>query len=139
MTTPKCLKTASLNSAQPAALECDTAIRSAINQAITKSHLSREEIAAEMTYLVGEQITANNLNQWTASSRTGWRFPLAYVAAFMAVTGTTTLLEIPATQHGCQVVKGRQIIEQQLGHLDVQESKLSAQRAALIAELGSCS
>lgn len=79
-------------------LQFDAAWREALSHAIAESGLTREQIAAEMERLVGNDpeypISKAMLDAWTAPSRGAWRFPVIYLPAFVAVTGAHCLLEM---------------------------------------------
>jgi hypothetical protein len=55
--------------------------RHMLSEQVKASPLSRHQIAARMSELVGHEITKHQLDSWTAESREGWRFPLEYLPA----------------------------------------------------------
>jgi hypothetical protein len=53
--------------------------------------LSREEIAKRLSLKLGRLISTSILNDFTATTKAGARFPAAYVSAFCEVTGDNRL------------------------------------------------
>ncbi len=66
--------------------------------------LSRSEIAARMSDLVGEPISEHMLNKWTSRSAEGWRFPFEYAAAFEVATGSQALQLTLARKRGALIM-----------------------------------
>ncbi len=62
------------------------AVREALIAALESCPLSREQIADEMSRLTGEAISINHINNWTATAKKDWRFPLEYASALMVIT-----------------------------------------------------
>jgi len=70
----------------PGTLDVDARLRAAVSADIKASPLSRAQIAAAMSDLVGEHITEQMLNSWTAEAKKRHRFPAAYLPAFVIAT-----------------------------------------------------
>ena len=60
----------------PGALDIGTQFRHLLSEQMKVSPLSRHQIAARMSELLGHDVTKHQLDSWTAESRDGWRFPL---------------------------------------------------------------
>jgi hypothetical protein len=69
----------------------DLAVRNAAKTAIRSSGKSREQIADELSARVGRPITVRMLDDFTAPSKGGARFPAALVGPFCEVTGCDDL------------------------------------------------
>lgn len=124
----------------PGALDYDARVRNLLSTAIKESDRSRAEIAAAMTDLVygdaGEgEITKAQLDSWTAPSRADWRFPLAYLPAFVKATNAHWLLDTIAESVGCKVLVGAEAVMAQVGALELQERHIKGRKAALLKSL----
>lgn len=73
-------------------------------KAMKECPLSRSEIAARMSDLVGEAISEHMLNKWTSRSAEGWRFPFEYAAAFEVATGSQALQLLLARKRGALIM-----------------------------------
>lgn len=104
--------------ALPGALGFGAILRWLLSDAIKASPLSREEIAAHMSVLTGQEITVHMINAWTAGSREGWRFPLEYTPAFEVATETHSITAWLADVRGGQLLVGRDAINAELGRLE---------------------
>lgn len=62
------------------------AVRRAVKLAIRASPRSREQICQELSARIGRQVTVRMLDDFTAPSKGGARFPAAWVAAFCEAT-----------------------------------------------------
>lgn len=84
---------------------CDAAlVRGVVADTIRRSNKSRGQIAEEMTYLVGREITERMLNGFTADSRDDYRWPGELDRAFCFVTGDNRLLRCRAELAGYKVI-----------------------------------
>ena len=68
------------------------AMHEALKRALNHCPLSREEVAKELSRLVGEEISICTLNNWCAEGKTNRRFPLECVKAMVLITGETGIL-----------------------------------------------
>jgi hypothetical protein len=87
-------------------LNYDVELRAVLSAALKKCHETRYIVAARMSELTGEDISKAQLDAWTAESKTPWRFPFAYAAAFEAATGTNVLQELLSRKRGTRVLIG---------------------------------
>ncbi|MGH6883216.1 MAG: hypothetical protein ACREFM_20000, partial [Hypericibacter sp.] len=90
-------------------LQFDREWRAALSEAIAKSELKREAIAARMEELLGSDpeypVSKALLDAWTApNSKAAWRFPLTYLPAFIEATGARWLLDRIAFKCGCSIM-----------------------------------
>ncbi len=112
-------------------LACGSRVRALLSEAVKQSPLSRFEVAARMSELLGVEISKHQLDAWTAESRDAWRFPFEYAAAFEAATETYALTEYLASVRGCTVLVGEDALLAEMGRLERQEQRLKERRAAL--------
>jgi hypothetical protein len=75
------------------------ALQEALHRALSRCPLSREEIAAELTRLVGEEVSVHTINNWLAESKSNRKMPLEYAEAFAAITGDDHIIEIAFPRH----------------------------------------
>lgn len=121
---------------KPGSLDIGAELRHLLSDLIKASPMSRHQIAARMSELVGHEITKNQLDSWTAESREGWRFPLEYLPAFEATLKTHELLAWVADLRGAKLSVGREALEAQLGKLENMKDQLRQQEQTLKKLLG---
>jgi hypothetical protein len=75
-------------------LDIDSELRAAVTEDLkhavvpcTGRELSRYEVAARMSDLYGQEITASMLYSWTSESKEKHRFPCQFLPAFVIATG----------------------------------------------------
>lgn len=112
-------------------LDYATELRFVLSEAIKKSPLSRHEIAARMSELTGQEITKATLDAWTAESRTPWRFPFEYAAAFEAACITTGLQELLGRKRGSRILVGEEVLLAELGRLEKDEAEIGLRKRLL--------
>lgn len=108
-------------------------LRYALSDALKKCRLSRHQVAAGMSELTGQEIAKTTLDAWTAESRTPWRFPFEYAAAFEVTCETTALQELLARKRGSRLLVGEEVLLAELGRLAKQRAEI-ALRERLIKE-----
>jgi len=77
-----------------------TIIRTALVQGIKGCPLSRYQIAARISELMGRDLSKDMLDKYTADSAEGYRFPAELIPAFCHVTHSTELIELVARSMG---------------------------------------
>lgn len=90
-------------------------VRALAVEAIRRSGKSRAQIADDMTYLTGVEVTERQLNGYTAESREDWRFPLELERAFCHATGDYSLMVARIELAGFTVIAGEDIAALDLG------------------------
>ena len=111
-------------------LEFDAALRAAISSDIKASPLSRYQIAARMSELIGSEISETQLNSWTAESHQKHRFPATYLPAFIRATGgQRRAFEIIADYAGLLVLPGADALRVEINRLDEEIERLKSERA----------
>lgn len=128
---------------QPAAgsLNLDARLRDWLRRAVDDSGLSRAEVAQRMTLFVhgvdaeGGEITKASLDKWLQPSGAEWRFPLAYLPAFVhATAGAPAVIEPLMKAAGYAAMPSADVALAQLAALKVQQRAL-ARREAQLAKL----
>jgi hypothetical protein len=113
--------------ARSARLNISAQIEAAIKHAISKAPKSRETIADEMTSLLGVEITADKLYNWTAGSHPH-RMPGEYYAAFCVATGDIELIRLQAEAAGVYTLPGPDALRAEIQKLDEESRKLQAEK-----------
>jgi hypothetical protein len=111
-------------------------IRSIVADAIRKSSKSRAQIAEEMTYLVGREITERMLNGFTADSRDDYRWPAELDRAFCEATGDDRLLRCRVELAGYRVISQQEAEILELGRQYLMRQRAADNLAALEKRLG---
>lgn len=112
----------------PGALNFSIRLRAALSAALKATPLSRYEVAARMSELLGAEVTKNQLDAWTAESREPWRFPFEYAAAFEVVCGTACLQDLLSEMRGTKVLKGEDSLLAELGRIEQMEHNLKLEK-----------
>jgi hypothetical protein len=79
-------------------------VRQAISAAIRRCSRSREQIADEMTRLLGIRVTVAMLNDYSATAKRQHRWPAAWDRVFSSVTGDNELLTCRVRAAGLIVI-----------------------------------
>jgi hypothetical protein len=117
----------------PGSLDCATQLCATLSAALKATPLSRFEVAARMSELVGEEITKAQLDAWTAESKERHRFPFEYAAAFEAACGATALQELLGRLRGTRPLAPEDQVDLELGRLHRRELEIQERRRALLA------
>lgn len=99
----------------PGTLNDSGVIRAILTEVIRACGKSRIQIAEEMSYLVGREVTERMLNGFTAESREDYRWPAELDRAFCTVTGDTRLLTCRVELHGFHVIDDDDLLLLELG------------------------
>lgn len=103
------------------------AVQEAFKRALDNCFLSREEIAQEMTRLVGEKIGVSHIANWTAESKSNWRFPLEFAAAFFMITGDIRVMKAALEGSGINVMDDNDLLFYEIGK-EVERARESKER-----------
>lgn len=76
----------------------------AIKTTLKRCSLSREQIADEMSRLLGEKVSDNHLANWAAESKNGYRIPLEWAAAFSMVTNDNRVIKAAFEGSGINIL-----------------------------------
>lgn len=88
----------------------------------------REVIAAEMSVLLGEDVSRSMLDAYASPARDGHKVPFSRLLALVAVTGRQDLLDPLMREIGAAVLVGEEVHTARLGHLDREIEQLKAER-----------
>ncbi len=115
----------------------DLLLRETISQAIKESPLSRFQIAAHMSEILGLEVSKSMIDSWTAESREGInRFPACYLPAFCQTVNSLEPLKVLADLLGCVVVEGEEALLIELSKVGVEKEKLFKREKAIKTILG---
>jgi hypothetical protein len=103
------------------ALRAKEAVNEALKTALDKCGQSREEIATELSRLVGEEISVHTLNNWCAEGKNNRRFPLELAAALAIITGSDEILNAALGVAGYRVLDADQAAYYDLGLITAEE------------------
>lgn len=120
----------------PGALNYNRVVRSLLSEILKTCPLKREQVAARMSELTGDQITVHQLNAWTAESREGWRFPLEYLPALEVAAETTALIGWAADVRGGKILIGKDALDAEIGKLERLKEETTRRIRQIKAALG---
>lgn len=103
---------------QASDFDLDRRFRDSISQAIKNSPLSRYQIAARMSELVGQDITKTMLDSWTAESKENHRMPAIFVPAFCEATTDTAPLMLLSKPVKVFCLPGPEALRAEIQRLD---------------------
>ncbi len=118
----------------PGSCDIDSELRAAISQDLKHARnragreLSRYEVAALMSELVGQEITASMLYNWTADSHEKHNMPVKYLPAFVQVTGGRRAFETLSRHSGLFALPGPEALRAEIRRIDEQIEKLFADK-----------
>lgn len=102
--------------------------RRIISSCISKSKYSRWQIAAQMSELLGIEITIHMLNAWTAESKDYHRFPAEFLPAFCVVLDSCEPLKSLAQKIGMFLMPGPEAIRAEIQKIDEQIQVLKEEK-----------
>lgn len=117
-------------------LDYATELRHVLSAALKSSPFSRYDIAARMSELTGQDISKPMLDAWTAESKTPWRFPFEYAAAFESACGTTALQELLGRKRGSRILVGEETLLAELGRVEQAKAQLAHRERELKKRIG---
>lgn len=120
----------------PGALDVGLPVRHLLSDVLKASPLSRFEVAARMSELLGHEVSKHQLDAWTAESREGWRFPLEYLPALEVALETHALTGWLAELRGCTVLVGREALDAKIGKLERMRDEAAKQIRQLKQAMG---
>ncbi len=109
----------------PGRLNIDATLREMVSDALRHTRLSRYEVAAEMSRLIGREITKSMIDSWSAESKENHRFPLAYLPAFCEATGDKSIIRLIAEKAGGYFIEGVDALYTELGKIERMKRELS--------------
>lgn len=109
----------------------DAAVRALISEALKKCPLSRYEVAAKMSEILGVEITKAQIDSWSAESKENHRFPYIYTGAFCMATGDKALARYMSDLCGGYFIEGEDVIRLELGKIEEQKQELAKKERAI--------
>lgn len=103
--------------------DIDNQFREAISAALKACPLSRYQVAAGMSDLVGYEITKSMLDSWTAESKENHRFPAIFLPAFCEATGQTEPLRTLGRVVGVFVMPGPEALRAEIQRIEEEITK----------------
>jgi hypothetical protein len=112
-------------------LDVSSILRQLISESLKKSPLSRFQISAKMSELIGSEITKFQLDSWSAESKESDRFPLEYFPAFIIATGDKTILKVICEKCNGLFIQGEESLHLELGRLDFTKRQVVKKERAI--------
>jgi len=112
-----------INSKPPGSFDIDRQFRESISESLKRCSLSRYQVAARMSELVGYEITKSMLDSWTAESKESHRFPAIYLPAFCESVRDYTPLKILGQLVGVFVMPGPEALRAEIKRIEEEISK----------------
>ncbi|MCK9514341.1 MAG: hypothetical protein M0R28_24350 [Pigmentiphaga sp.] len=109
----------------------DCELRQALSRSLKSQSLSRYEVAAKMSEMLGDDISKNMLDAYTAESRETHQISVVRLVAMILATKDYDLLAMIAEKVGCRLLVGEEAIGAEIGFIDQEIEELRARRAQL--------
>lgn len=107
-----------------------------MGEAIKASHKDRWQISADMSRLLGREISANMLDKYTSEASEDYIPNLETAIAFDAATEQTALACFFAGKLGCHVLPGKDSLLAELGRLEQMKGDIAKQEKQIKRILG---
>src|SRR3990167_9566455 len=117
-------------------LNFDHELRAVLSDELKRCPKDRYQVAAEMSRLLGREVSKHMLDAYTAESRDAYNFPLNYAAAFEVATDSFSLTELLAGKRGCKLLVGEEALLAELGKIEREEQTLRVRKQALKRYMG---
>ena len=115
----------------PGSYNISNRFRSELSEGLKRCLLSRYEVAAKMSELLGTEITKSQLDSWTAESKEYHRFPAEYLPAFCQVTGYKEPLRMMARLVKCFLLESKEALMAEIGQIDQMKRELVKREKAV--------
>jgi len=112
----------------PGSLDVDRQFREVVSEALRRCPLSRYQVVARMSELVGQDITKTMLDSWTAESKEGHRFPAFLLPAFCEATGSKEPLRYLGQMVGVFVLPGPEALRAEIRKIEEEIEKKQAEK-----------
>lgn len=106
------------DAAHAGSLDIDAELRAAVSADIKACPLSRYQIAARMSELIGCEITESMLYSYTSESKERHRFPCQFLPAFVIATGGRRAFEVLSRRAGLFALPGPEALRAEIQHLE---------------------
>lgn len=117
-------------------LNDDSLVREIVTSSIKASGKSREQIAEEMTLLLGLRVTERMITAFTAESKEMHRWPGAWDRAFCRAVHDERLLTFRAELSGLRVIGCQEAALLELGRQHLVQKRASQRIAEIEHQLG---
>lgn len=107
-----------------------------MGEAIKSCLKDRYQIAADMSRLLGREISVNTLDKYTSEASEDHIPNLETAIAFDAATDQTALASLFAGKLGCRVLPGKDSLLAELGRLEQMKGSIAKQEKAIKKMLG---
>lgn len=107
-----------------------------MGDAIKACHKDRWQIAADMSRLLGREVSVNTLDKYTSEASEDHIPNLETAIAFDAATEQTALASMFASKLGCRVLPGKDSLQAELGRIVQARDDLAKQEKAIKRILG---
>lgn len=109
----------------------DQELRQALSRTLKAQPVSRYEVAAKMSEMLGDEVSKNMLDAYTAESRETHQISVVRLVALILATKDYDLLAMIAEKVGCRLLIGEQAIGAEIGLIDQEIEELRARRTQL--------
>ncbi|MBI5658078.1 MAG: hypothetical protein HZC43_00675 [Nitrosomonadales bacterium] len=107
-----------------------------MSEAIKLCAKDRYQIAADMSRLLGRELSLNTLDKYTSEASEDHIPNLETAIAFDAATEQTALACFFASKLGCRVLPGKESLHAELGRLEIMKGDIAKQEKAIKKILG---
>lgn len=107
-----------------------------MGEAIKTCHKDRYQIAADMSRLLGREVSVNTLDKYTSEASEDHIPNLETAIAFDAATEQMALASLFASKLGCRVLPGKDSLLAELGRLEQMKGEIAKQEKAIKRVLG---
>jgi len=107
-----------------------------MGEAIKLCVKDRYQIAADMSRLLGREVSVNTLDKYTSEASEDHIPNLETAIAFDAATEQTALASLFASKLGCRVLPGKDSLVAELGRLEIMKGDIAKQEKAIKKILG---
>ena len=107
-----------------------------MSDAVRACSKDRYQIAADMSRLLGREISINTLDKYTSEASEDHIPNLETAIAFDAATEQLAILNLFAGKLGCRVLPGAQALYAELARLEQEKSEINKQERAIKKVLG---
>ncbi|MEQ1814380.1 MAG: hypothetical protein ABL860_08030 [Candidatus Nitrotoga sp.] len=120
----------------PGAWRFRAEIAHAMGGAVKTCVKDRYQIAADMSRLLGREVSVNTLDKYTSEAAQDHIPNLETAIAFDAATGQTALASLFAEKLGCRVLPGKDSLLAELGRLQQMKGDIANQEKVIKKMLG---
>lgn len=95
-----------------------------VGEMLNSDGRSREVIAAEMSVLLGEEVSRAMLDAYSSPARSDHKVPFSRLMALVVVTKRYDLLDRRMRETGCGVLVGEELHTARIGHLQQRKKQI---------------